>query len=686
MNTFFILIDLTDSILMSENNQPNIEITEPDDIFQDENVAAQGIMGKIKNRYQGWVDKVIEKTSDDKESEKIYGSEWSELGFHKTIAGYTYTFGLLIPQVIFGILMIPLLQFTDLRDPIISGWDAVAGGLFGAVYTILDLDLENTINRFVPQYAISDPKKAMQYVGFFIKYQMWSGLLQVTFISLFIFLYIVPYTNFAYLAFYLLFVNVKQYPATLGTFHGLLSSLQHFDKSELIVFYRASILEPITKVTFGIAGLYFGIANPEWGELFGFAIGYAIGGYVDDFFTFGLGTYWLSKILNKYGIRIRDIYGDKTPPDVWKSALWFSARFMPKTVFSSVMGFAGFMIRVEGLPGYMTYQGLTKQAGNLAKFITWSDDIINKSKPVYSESYNNGKIILCKYYIAQGLKYNFWMLMILATLNVIALPAIIEIAIPLFIPETWRPIVYIVPFYVLFFLWQPFNDIADKMIFLSGHPEVNTYIGILDTILGLFFTWYFLIFLEAGLMGLIFLGVPTSLIGLVIRWVYMTKKVVHLDAKFWKDVAWQCFVAPFSAGIIYGGVVYILLYWVWPLVKLPFVGQDLFGLEGGAILIPAILLLLGILLLMIFLYLPLYAYFGGFDDMSLNIFRKSVGLTGPSLWLIYPMYKIFKRFHGISPFKKRSEMKMGFIAQQELRDLALMRLANMQKFNDENKE
>ena len=664
----------------------NIDLSNNDENLIEENnndlKPESNYYNKVKTKYQGWKDKVIDKTSADTEEEKLYGSDWEQLGYQRTIAGFLYTFGLLIPQIFIGIAFIPLLKYTELRFVEVGGIAAVANGVFGVVYVILDLDLNAAVNRFIPQYYISDPKKATEYVSFFIKYQMWSGLFQITFVAIYIFYYLIPNGSpFAYVSWYMIFISVKQYPATLGTFQSLIGSMQHLNKSNLITFYRASIVEPITKIGGGLVGLYLGYKNPAWGPMMGLALGTAVGSYLDDFFTFALGTYWLSKILDPYGIQIRDIYADPVPKDVWKSALWYSARTMPRTLFGAIMGFAGFLITVSAVPGYITWAPLIVMAGSIAKFVAWSDDIINGSQPVFSEAYNNNKLELTKYYIAQGLKYNFWMLMILGTFNVVAFPAIIDIIIPLFMAEEWRPITYMVPIIVLLFLYKPFNDIADKMINISGHPEINTYLGIIGTVFNLWMTYQMLIVWQMSWLGMILVLVPWDLIQLVIRWIYMQKKILRMDKKFWKDIAWQVFVAPIISGGIFASVVAFLMYAVWPLVRAPFIGKNLFGLVGGAILIPALALLLLLLLGAMILYFPLYGYFGGFDDMSLKTFRKSVGLTGPSLWMIYPMYKIFKKNHDKSPewIKNKSYMKIGDVAQEELKELAIMRNQNLIK-------
>ena len=520
---------------------------------------------KAKAKYQNWVQGVIQTTSDTTESVEKFGKGWDRLGYHRPIASYLYTFGLLIPSGIFGALLLPLLKYTTYRFPEITSFEVAAGALFGALYTILDLELKPTVDRFVPQYAISDPKTAMQYVTFFVKYQMWSGLIQILFVAIFMFMYIIPYTDFAYLTWFILFINIKQYPAILSTFSSVIGSLQHGDKENLIVFYRASILEPLTKIGGGLLGLWWGGNNPLFGEMYGLALGWAIGSYVDDFFTFGLGMYWLSKILDRYGIRMWEIYGQKVPPKVWKSGLSYSMRLMPKTVFSAIMGFSNFLVQYEGLPGYMTYQGLIREAENLKKFVGWSDDIINKSQPSYSEAFNNGKSELTKYYIGQGLKYNSFFFMILGAFNIFCLPLILEIAFEAeFLPDTWRLVGEIVPILIITWIWSPYNDVASKMTYISGHPEINTVLDIIGSLVGLFFTWYFLIVLELSWLGMVLAGVPWSIISFIIRWIYMNKKIISLDRAFWKDHVWQIIVAPVGAGLAFVIFLQLSIRTIWP--------------------------------------------------------------------------------------------------------------------------
>jgi hypothetical protein len=620
-------------------------------------------LSHMKERYDEWARKVVNLNKDPDEDK--YGAGWNRLGFHRPVGGYLYGFGLLIPSAIIGLLFLPFLQFTIYRFPEIRSFEAAAGALFGALYTILDLELQPAIDRFVPQYSVSDPKKAMHYVTFFVKYQMWSGLIQILFVALFMFLYIIPYTTLSYLAWFILFINIKQYPAILGTFQGIISSLQHGAKERLIVFMRASILEPITQLGGGLIGLYLGGKNPMFGQFYGLALGWAIGSYIDDFFTFGLGMYWLSKILDQYGIKMWEIYGQRVPPDVWKSALGYSFRLMPRTIFTSLMGFFGFVVNYTGLPGIMTYQGIIGEAGNLKKFVGWSSEIIGRSQPGYSEAYNNGKITLTKYYIAEGLKYNSLFFGILGTFNIIALPVIIDIALGVWLNPSWELIGTVVVWKIFLELHGPYDDVFRRMIYISNHPEINTILDIIGSPIGLFITWYLLFVVEFGWLTLLVAGFPWAIFTFIFRWVYCSKKVLNLDKAFWKDIAWSCFLAPAIGMVALGAYSILILQAFWPVVSAPF--------SGNLLLIPVAITLIILLAGAFFIYFPIVSYFGYWDARSLNTFRRAMALSGPSLWLIYPMFKLFDIFYRKSPFKKQSYVTMGDQADVELQELMQIR-------------
>jgi len=633
----------------------------------------------IKDNYQKWKKDLVYKSQKDDDIGKVMGSDWNELGYQRTIASFFYYMWMLLPEALFGLMLVPLLQYTEFRFPEVTGFRFASVGLFSAMYAILDLNLKDAVDRFVPEYVIKDPRKAMQYVSFFVKYQMWSGLIQISIVSLLVYYY-TPGTQFAYLAFYLLFESVKQYPATLSLFSSLLGAFQQFNKKTNITILRASFIEPLTKIAGGLLGIWWGQHNPRFGVLFGLALGWAVGGYIDDFFTFAMGTYLLSKVLDTYGIRIREIYIMKVPKDVWSSALNYSARLLPNTIFGSIMNLTGFFIVVQNVPGYLTFKGLTGKAEDMSTFVSgFSDDILSSSQPAFSEAYNNNKPNLTKYYIASGLKYWSFMFMLLGSINILGLPIILTIAFEGgFLPDTWEMITLMVPIYIYIKLLDPFRMVAEKMISVSNHPEINSVSGIISTILNLFFTWYFLAVLDMSWLGIILIPVPSKIFELIVKWIFMYKKIIKLDLKWWKDILWQVFIAPLIAGSFFVGFLLFVLHVLWPAATE--------GLHGMQLIIAAAPLILLILIGGLFLYMPLYSYLGGWGEHTLNDFKKCIPLTGPSIIITYPLYKMARWGYRKSPFKKKARFGMGEKAFDELLEVAEIRQTSIEDIKARNEK
>ena len=95
----------------------------------------------------------------------------------------------------------------------------------------------------------------------------------------------------------------------------------------------------------------------------------------------------------------------------------------------------------------------------------------------------------------------------------------------------------------------------------------------------------------------------------------------------------------------------------------------------------------GILVILIIggfmIYFPIVSFMGYWDERSLNTFKRAMALSGPSLWMIYPLYKMFNRFYRLSPFKKQSAVKMGEEADKELKELMILRHQRFMTYSQE---
>jgi hypothetical protein len=225
------------------------------------------------------------------------------------------------------------------------------------------------------------------------------------------------------------------------------------------------------------------------------------------------------------------------------------------------------------------------------------------------------------------------------------------------------------------------------MIELSKNPEVLTILGIISAPVNTFFAYYFLFTLRLGWLGMVLIPFPMECFSLVIKWIFMKKKIVDIDWKFWKGCAWQVFGAPLIAGFFYVFFILFILQVFWPLISAPFFAWQILYKMDWLLFIP-VFITLGLLLAGVMLiYMPLYGFVGGFDEHTLNDFKKSVALSGPSIWLIYPFYKIMKHFHHKAPewARQRAPIEGTEDALKELDELSLIRYEARKKIEEEKK-
>jgi len=187
--------------------------------------------------------------------------------------------------------------------------------------------------------------------------------------------------------------------------------------------------------------------------------------------------------------------------------------------------------------------------------------------------------------------------------------------------------------------------------------------------MNLSFTWYFIADLEMGWLGLILVPVPSMVFQLIVKWTFMYHKIVKLDLAWWKDIAWQVFVAPLMGGSVFIVFLSFVLKVLWPAATV--------GLTGMALVVAAAPLILLILVGGLLLYMPIYSYCGGWGKHTLNDFKKAIPLTGPSILITYPLYKLARWGYKKSPFKKYSNFSFAEKAYEELVEVSEIREAGV---------
>ena len=203
----------------------------------------------------------VEKRKDMKS-----GELWNAIGFHKPLAGFYYNLSFSLFNLVLSIIISGVIINIFYPYPESNGYRGVTGGIFGLFFTIMDLGTHMTMDRFIADAHIKNPKKMLQYIQYFIYYQWFTGLFQTTVVSLYA-LFIVPSTSLSYGVWLMLIVGTYQWPGFLGVFGGVLGSLQQYHRTAILGFITGEVFQRITELSFVLLGRIWGMNDPAIGEI-----------------------------------------------------------------------------------------------------------------------------------------------------------------------------------------------------------------------------------------------------------------------------------------------------------------------------------------------------------------------------------------------------------------------------------
>ncbi len=572
---------------------------------------------------------------------------WDTIGFHRVLGGVFYDYGLSLIELIIGLFLTPLMFLIFIPYPEGEGYYRIASGLFGSLFFIFDFATAFSIERFIGEYRVKDPRKMLGFISFYIWWQMITGLIQITVIA-WVACILVVNSSLAYLSYLFLTLMLVQFPGMTGYFKSVLRGLQAFHYDNIVDFLRSNVFDFMTRLIFIVLFRYIGSTNPVIGDLMGLAIGAAIGREVDEFINMAVAMFFFNKVMKPYGIKARDCFNWRfIDRNIAKTCMWWGFQLSAPGMLGTVWGLLGLFVQLSYLPQLAYWNTVSSVIGMVGTLITIGSKL--SIGPGMSEAYMNGKIELAQYYLANAYKWYFTLMWGVLGLLIVLLPEIMNFILTLPGTENYQMVtVFIVPS-IINSIFSPLAGYFDSIIVNTDHPTTRAVIDILGQFTG--FTWHIFtyVFLQwqvkFGVEGIVmiytFAGFANWLGYFFIKWIFIEFYVFHVSFP-----KWQSLIAPVITtvtGIMPVG--YLWLYGVYRPILIPGF-TSLFASIGipdpamvGGIVAAAITLLMALLVFLFMVYLPLLGFWGGWDDYGLLIFRRAYHLSGPSKWLIYLLYK-----------------------------------------------
>lgn len=603
-------------------------------------IFAVGAFIKVRNyskahkpRIETLSEEILEEVEKKQKQDK-----WEQIGLHRQVGGFLYMFFvvmlIVIPNAIMQSMILP--RFI-LPYPQAAGWYSFSINLFQAIWVVFDLGTSVALVKYFAEYRVDKPLEAIKYVQIFIWFQMLTGVVQVFLIS-FLGSIFFPHTFLAHLTWIFIAHSLVQYPGFTLVFMFVFRALQRIDLQQLsnLMYYAVfSIIGPYTGI---LIFRWWGAQNPIFGEALGGAIGYALGGYFQEWMMF-LFTLYLFK---KLGFHASTFFRVDFSTTQIKQALKFGAKWTAGQVWVPAVWMLQMIIVSTQLLSWSAQQGYFSLAWNLVLIVSVAALFMDSLMGGISEAYSHKKHKLVELYAAEGLKWGsyivFW---IVSSLYAVGWRFVSGAA-----GAEWEPANVLLPGLLLFQLIGYFSWCSDNIYAGVGRTGLAALVWIEEQTIRAILMIYFVVYYSAGMLGIIYAYIIALAIKDVSTWAIIRKKITA--PKFY---VWQTYIGPGLAAIMNFALLEIIAQIIW----------------DNGILSSVLLFFIGT-----FVSIYWYSFFtgltGSWDKNTLNEFKRSVDMTGKMRALSYPLYKL-AQIGSKSPLFNRCVIDIYDEAMLEAREL-----------------
>jgi len=553
---------------------------------------------------------------------------WEEIGFHRPLGGF-------FVMLFLGLLLfVPIIIYQNLVLPVFILPSAQALGMWGRVlqfftviFTFFEMGTSTAFIKYLSEYRINEPRKGIMFGQVFVWWQALSGAFQTALVVI-LACTVLPRTAYAIYAYSVIihmFINI---PGFYRIMRHALTGLQRADYAQVIDLGWSLVFQMFAQPVFVGLTLWWGRSHPAFGTTMSGLIGMGLAAYAVEVMSFSLGL-WLYKRLG-YSARIYFLAHFD-----W-GTVWKSFRFGVFEMLGSGIWGVGqsveILITQSRLVNYAEVWGNWVLAQNFVYGFNAIASLYEGLMPSISEAISHGKKVLGQYYSAIAYK---WGGMLSAMLGSMMLAVADRFILGASGPEFVRAAVYAIPL----LLWgavQFGSWVSDMVQRGSNRPYLMMMMTLTEQTIRI--TLAILLVSRFQINALIlayFVGIMTKDILS-----YFVNNRFCFRQKYY---FWQSLFAPILAGLAN----YAILRWVTGLVW----HND----QLTSVLIFFIAIVPSFPIFAFF-----YAFFGGWDEDTLEEVRKAAGLASfmkPLAWLFWKASDVGARIsplHGRFPITNRA--------------------------------
>ena len=554
---------------------------------------------------------------------------WEEIGFHRPLGGFFVMLflGLLlfVPIIIYQNLVLPVFILPSAQA--IGIWGRVTQ-FFGLVWTFFDMGTSVAFIKYLSEYRINEPRKGIMFGQVFVWWQALSGAFQVALVIILAGT-VLPKTAYAIYTWSVIVHTFIQIPGFYRVMRHALTGLQRADYAQVIDLGWGLVFQMVAQPVFVAIMLVWGRTHPAFGTTMSGLIGLGIAGYAVEVMAFVLGL-WLYRRLG-YNTRVYFLAHFD-----WET-VWKSFRFgLFEMLGAGVWGVGQsleILITQARLINYAEVWGNWVLAQNFVYGFNAISNLYEGVMPSISEAISHGKKVLAQYYSAIGYK---WGGMLSAMLGSMMLAVADRFILGASGPQFVRAAVYSIPL----LLWgsvQYGSWVSDMVQRGANHPWLIMAMTLVEQTIRISLA---LILVKKLQINALILAYFVGILTKDILSYFVNNRVCYRQRFYF----WQSIEAPVMAGLAH----YAILRWIT-------------GLIWQNEQITSIIIFFVALVPSYPIFAFLYAFFGGWDDDTLEEVRLAASLAGfmkPLAWLFWAASRLGARLsplHGRFPIHIRAE-------------------------------
>lgn len=521
---------------------------------------------------------------------------WEEIGFQRPLAGFlfAFTYGILlfVPAIVYRNLLLPAYILPSAQT--LGIWGQVTQ-FFNLVWVFFDMGTSSAFIKFFAQYRVDDVRRAVQYAQVYIWWQALSGTLQVSLIAL-LAATVLPRSVYALYSWAVIVHTLIQLPGFYQVMRHVFTALQRFDYAQALDLGLALVFPMLTQPLLVTAFLAWGEAHPTAGRVTGGLFGLGLAAYASELLTLLFGLFLFSRL--GYGARL--LFLAHFDGAALREALRFGVFEMLGSLCWMVGQATEVLITQARLHNYAEVWGNWMLAQNFVYAYQVINTLYKNLLSSISEAISHGRAVLARYYAAMAYK---WGGLTSAFLGAVLLAVADRFSQGVGRPEFARAAIFAAPL-ILWGAAQFPSWVSDNVQLAANRPYLRALMIGLEQAIRILFAWLLIGRWQVwALVIAYFVGLLTKdILG------YWVNHHACFRQRFY---VWPTLVAPLLAGAVH----YALLRWVG-------------GILWRASPLGSVLLLFFSLVPSLPLFAFFYAFFGGWDEGTLEELRQAVALSG----------------------------------------------------------